>query len=191
MGFFGSIAGKGVAAGNIFTGRFDIGNTVNARPVFGIPYTQMPKAFQVDYKYTPSKGLIDGKRKPIEGEDAMDMYLILEKRDGDDVKRLGVGWYRSGDTQTEWETKVIDIVYARNGQAPQGVKEYAKQVLKYGHNGDTSATDPSNMPEATWGDAASERPTHIIVVFTSSYLGDYFIGAPGSKLIVDNFELIY
>jgi hypothetical protein len=47
------------------------------------------------------------------------------------------------------------------------------------------------MPEVTWGDAATERPTHIIVVFTSSYLGDYFIGAPGSKLIVDNFKLIY
>lgn len=191
MGFFGSIAGKGIAAGNIFTGRFDIGNTVNARPVFGIPYTQMPKAFQVDYKYAPSKGLLDGKRKPVEGDDAMDMYLILEKRDGEKVKRLGVGWYRSFDNQTEWETKVIDIEYARNGQAPQGVKEYAKHVLKYGHDGDTSATDPSNMPEVTWGDATTERPTHIIVVFTSSYLGDYFIGAPGSKLIVDNFELIY
>lgn len=191
MGFFGSIAGKGVAAGNIFTGRFDIGNTVNARPVFGVPYTYMPKAFQVDYKYTPTKGLIDGKRKPVDGDDAMDMYLILEKREGDKVKRLGVGWYRSSNTQTEWETKVIDIKYARNGQAPQGVEEYAKHVLKYGHDGDTSATDPNNMPEATWGDAATERPTHIIVVFTSSYLGDYFIGAPGSKLIVDNFELIY
>jgi hypothetical protein len=47
------------------------------------------------------------------------------------------------------------------------------------------------MPETSWGDAATDTPTHIIVVFTSSYLGDYFIGAPGSKLIVDNFELIY
>ena len=191
MGFFGSIAGKGVAAGNIFTGRFDIGNTVNARPVFGIPYTQMPKAFKIDYKYTPAEGLLDGKRKPVEGVDAMDMYLILEKRDGDEVKRLGVAWYRSGETQKEWTTKEVEIKYASNGQAPEGVKEYAKHVLKYGHDGNTSATDPSMMPEATWGDIATDKPTHIIVVFTSSYLGDYFIGAPGSKLIVDNFELIY
>ena len=191
MGFFGSIAGKGIAAGNIFTGKFDIGNTINARPVFGIPYTQMPKAFQVEYKYTPAKGLKDGKRKNVEGDDAMDMYLILEKREGENVKRLGVAWYRSGETQDEWKTQGVEIKYARNGQAPEGVEEYAKHVLKYGHNGDTSATDPNNMPEVTWGDAVTERPTHIIVVFTSSYLGDYFIGAPGSKLIVDNFELIY
>ena len=191
MGFFGSIAGKGVAAGNIFTGIFDIGNTVNARPVFGIPYTQMPKAFKVDYKYTPANGLLDGKRKPIEGQDAMDMYLILEKREGDKVKRLGVAWYRSGETQEEWKTQEVEIKYARNGQAPEGVEQFAKHVLKYGHDGNTSATDPSQMPEATWGDIATDKPTHILVVFTSSYLGDYFIGAPGSKLMVNNFELIY
>lgn len=190
-GFFGSIAGKGVAAGNIFTGKFEIGNVIDAHPVFGIPYTQMPVAFKIDYKYIPTEGLIDGKRKPVEGEDAMDMYLILEKREDESVKRLGVGWYRSGETQEEWKTQEVDIKYARNGQSPQGIEEHAKYVLKYGHDGDTSAGNPNKMPEATWGDIETERPTHILVVFTSSYLGDYFIGAPGSKLIVDNFELIY
>ena len=190
MGFFGSIAGKGVAAGNIFTGQFEIGNTINARPVFGIPYTQMPKAFKVDYKYTPAEELLDGKRKTVEGKDAMDMYLILEKREGDKVKRLGVGWYRSEETQTDWKTKEVEIKYAR-GQAPEGVAEYEKRVLKYGHDGNPSAANPSLMSEATWGDIANDKPTHILVVFTSSYQGDYFIGAPGSKLLVDNFELVY
>ena len=190
MGFFGSIAGKGIAAGNIFTGRFEIGNTINAHPVFGIPYTQTPVAFKVDYKYSPAEGLLDGKRKHVEGKDAMDMYLILEKREGDNVKRLGVGWFRSSEEQKEWKTQEVEIKYAK-GQAPEGVEEYAKQALKYGHDGNTAATDPSMMPEANWGDIATDKPTHIIVVFTSSYQGDYFIGAPGSKLIVDNFELVF
>ena len=189
--FAAGFGGKGIAAGNIFTGRFEIGSVTDAHPVFGSPYTQTPVAFRVDYKYTPVEGLMNGKLKPVEGEDAMDMYLILENREGDIVKRLGVAWYRSGETQTEWETKEIEIKYARNGQAPDGVEEYAKHVLKYGHDGDTSTTDPSNMPEATWGDIGTDKPTHILMVFTSSYLGDYFIGAPGSKLVVDNFELIY
>lgn len=191
MGFFGSIAGKGIAAGNIFTGSFDIGNTVNARPVFGIPYTQMPKAFRIDYKYAPAEGLMDGKRKPIDGEDAADMYVILEKREGENVKRLGAGWLRVSEKQEEWKTQQVDIKYARNGQAPEDVSENAKYVLKYGHDGDTSVSDPGLMPEATWGDVSKDKPTHIIAVFSSSYLGDYFIGAPGSTLWVDNFELIY
>ena len=119
------------------------------------------------------------------------MYLILEKREGKEVKRLGVGWYRSDKTQEEWKTQEVDIKYARNEKAPEGVEEYAKYVLKYGHDGDITVKDPSLMPETKWGDIATEKPTHILVVFTSSYQGDYFIGAPGSKLIVDNFKLIY
>lgn len=190
MGFFGSLVGKGIAAGNIFTGKFEIKNTVNARPVFGIPYTQLPTAFKADYKYSPAKGLKDGKLKSVEGEDAMDMYLILEKRDGDDVKRLGVGWFRSGEEQKEWKTQEVEIKYAQ-GQAPEGIEEHAKHVLKYGHDGDPAVTDPTKMPEATWGNIATDKPTHILVVFTSSYQGDYFIGAPGSKLVVNNFDLIY
>lgn len=189
--FAAGFGGKGVAAGSIFTGKFEIGTVTNAHPVFGTPYTQTPVAFKVDYKYMPAKELIDGKLKPVEGEDALDMYLILEKREGDAVKRLGVGWYRSADAQTEWTTKEVEIKYARNGKAPEGVEEYARHVLKYGHDGDITVTDPSLMPEVAWGDIGSEKPTHIIVTFTSSYQGDYFIGAPGSKLIVDNFELIY
>lgn len=182
---------KGVAAGNIFTGKFERGNLINARPVFGIPYTQTPIAFKVDFKYMPAEGLMNGRLNPVEGEDAMDMYLILEKREGDDVKRLGVGWYRSKETQEEWKTQEVDIKYATNGQAPEGVEEHAKYVLKYGHDGDISATDPNQMPKVTWGDITIDKPTHMFVVFTSSYMGDYFIGAPGSKLLVDNFELIY
>ena len=191
MGDLGAVFGKGIGAGNIFVGKFNIANTFDAHPVFGSPYTQTPIAFKVDYKYTPAEGLMNGGKETIEGEDAMDMYLILEKREGENVKRLGVGWYRSGETQEEWKTQEVDIKYARNGQSPQGIEEHAKYVLKYGHDGDTSAGNPNKMPEATWGDIETERPTHILVVFTSSYLGDYFIGAPGSKLIVDNFELIY
>lgn len=186
-----SFGGKGVAAGNMFAGRFEIGTVTNAHPVFGIPYTQTPIAFKIDYKYTPTEGLKNGKRESIEGEDAADMYVILEKRDGENVKRLGAGWLRVGEAQEEWKTQQVDIKYARNGQTPADVSEYAKYVLKYGHDGDTSVSDPGLMPEATWGDIKTDKPTHIIVVFSSSYLGDYFIGAPGSKLLVDNFELIY
>jgi hypothetical protein len=35
------------------------------------------------------------------------------------------------------------------------------------------------------------KPTHITVVFSSSALGDFFTGAIGSVLDVDDFVLIY
>lgn len=185
-----AFGGKGVAAGSIFTGRFEIGTVTNAHPVFGVPYTQTPIAFEVDYKYSPAEEMLDGKLNTVEGKDAMDMYLILEKREGKNVKRLGVGWFRSGEEQADWKTQKVDIKYAQ-GKAPEGIEEYAKHVLKYGHDGNPTVTDPTKMLEATWGDITTDKPTHILVVFTSSYQGDYFIGAPGSKLLVDNFKLIY
>ncbi|MDD2474748.1 MAG: PCMD domain-containing protein [Dysgonamonadaceae bacterium] len=185
-----AFGGKGVAAGSIFTGRFEIGIVTNAHPVFGVPYTQTPIAFEVDYKYSPAEEMLDGKLNTVEGKDAMDMYLILEKREGKNVKRLGVGWFRSGEEQADWKTQKVDIKYAQ-GKAPEGIEEYAKHVLKYGHDGNPTVTDPTKMLEATWGDITTDKPTHILVVFTSSYQGDYFIGAPGSKLLVDNFKLIY
>ena len=49
-----------------------------------------------------------------------------------------------------------------------GVAEYSKHVLKYGHDGNTNATDSTMMNEATWGDIATNKPTHVLVVFTSS-----------------------
>ena len=186
-----AFGGKGIAAGNLFTGRFEIGNVTNAHPVFGTPYTETPIAFKIDYKYSPAEGLLNGKRRPVEGKDAADMYVILEKREGNKAIRLGSGWLRVTEAQEEWTTEVIDIKYAKNGQAPEEVSEHARYVLKYGHDGDTSVSDPGLMPEATWGDISKDKPTHIIAVFSSSYLGDYFIGAPGSTLWVDNFELIY
>ncbi|MDD2411591.1 MAG: PCMD domain-containing protein [Bacteroidales bacterium] len=187
----GAIGGhKGIAAGNIYLGAFVIANLFDAHSVFGYPYSGKPTSFQVDYKYTPAPGLLDGKLNPVAGEDKLDMYLILEKREGNQVKRLGVAWFRSGDVQTEWKTIVKDIKYAY-GSAPAGLEDHEKRVLKFGVDGNQAATNPAEMPYAVWGDIATETPTHILVTFTSSYQGDYFIGAPGSKLIVDNFKLIY
>ena len=181
---------KGVGAGNVFLGEFVVGSLTDAHPNFGYPYSQKPKAFQVEYTYAPQEGLLNGKLKPVEGVDMLDMYLILEKREGDIVKRLGVAWYRNGEAKAEWTTIERQIKYAY-GETPEGLEDYEKRVLKYGVDGDQSLTNPNDMPFSTWGDISTENPTHIIMGFTSSYQGDYFIGAPGSKLRVDNFKLIY
>lgn len=187
----GALGGyKGIAAGNIYLGTFVLGNMVNAHSILGYPFSETPKSFQVDYKYMPAEGLLNGRLNPVEGADKLDMYLILEKREGDQVKRLGVAWFRSGETQTEWKTIVKHIKYA-HGSAPAGLEDHEKRVLKYGVDGNIGETNPEAMPYAVWGDISTETPTHILVTFTSSYQGDYFIGAPGSKLIVDNFKLIY
>ncbi|HCY00950.1 MAG TPA: hypothetical protein DG754_12495, partial [Bacteroidales bacterium] len=134
---------KGVAAGNVFVGIFEVANLTNAHPVFGYPYTEKPKAFQVDYTYTPAEGLLNGKLKPVDGADKLDMYLILEKREENQIKRLGVAWFRSGEPQTEWKTIEKEIKYA-HGDAPEGLEDYEKRVLKYGIDGNLNETNPES-----------------------------------------------
>ncbi len=182
--------GKGVAAGSIFTGTFVMANLVNAHPILGFPFTEQPSSFRIEYKYFPAAQMYNGKLEKLKGSDALDMYVVLERREGKTIKRLGLGWYRSFEIQEEWKTIEVEIKYAK-GVAPDGVEDYQRKVMKYGIDGDIKITDPSLLAEATWGDITIEKPTHIIAVFTSSYMGDYFIGAPGSTLYIDNFELLY
>ena len=39
--------------------------------------------------------------------------------------------------------------------------------------------------------AKTVRPLYLVIVSTASKYGDYFSGAPGSLLYLDDFELIY
>ena len=96
----------------------------------------------------------------------------MEKRDGDNVERIGTGWFRSGDTVSDFSNLEVNIKY-----------------------GELTSVDPefeyANIREGeSWGNAA-DTPTHIIVVFSSSALGDFFTGAIGSELWINNFELLY
>ncbi len=46
------------------------------------------------------------------------------------------------------------------------------------------------LVETGWG-SPDDKPTHIIMYFTSSYEGVQYIGSPKSVFWVDNIEFIY
>lgn len=48
-----------------------------------------------------------------------------------------------------------------------------------------------NIPLKYKEEAFGEKPTHLIIVCTSSKYGDYFTGGAGSTMYLDDFELIY
>lgn len=165
-----------MAAATLYTGSFTDGFPNPSDPRsnidFGTVFTARPNAFRVAYRYLPGEEYLDGDGIPLPGGDQADIYVLLEKREGDQVARVGTGWFRSGDTVTDWSTIEVPIKY-----------------------GELSSSDPefeyANIrPGETWADAG-ERPTHITVVFSSSALGDFFTGAIGSELWVNDFELVY
>ena len=165
-----------MAAGTLYTGKFTEGFPDPSDPRsnidFGAPFAGRPSAFQVDYRYLPGEEYLDGDGNPLPGGDQADLYVLLEKRTETTVERIGTGWWRSGETISDWTTLEVPIKY-----------------------GPLTASDPAfayaNIREGeSWGDPEA-RPTHITVVFSSSALGDFFTGAIGSELWVNDFLLIY
>ena len=165
-----------MAAATLYTGSFTDGFPNPSDPRsnidFGTPFTARPSAFRVGYRYLPGADYLDADGNPLPGGDQADLYVLLENRQGDQVARVGTAWFRSGDTVQDWTTLEVPVKY-----------------------GPLSASDPefeyANIrPGETWADAGT-RPTHITVVFSSSALGDFFTGAIGSELWVNDFELVY
>jgi hypothetical protein len=165
-----------MAAATLFTGKFTdkFPNPVDPRSniEFGTPFNGRPEAFRVDYKYLPGPSYEDADGNPLPGDDQCDIYVLLELREGDDIQRIGTGWFRSSTREDEFTRLEVPIKY-----------------------GELTAADPefeyANIREGeSWGDPQA-TPTHITVVFSSSALGDFFTGAIGSELWVNNFEVVY
>lgn len=165
-----------IAAATLFTGYFKDGFPSVSDPRsninFGIPYTSLPTAFKVKYKYQFGESYEDGDGNPLSGSDAADIYVLLEQwieqEEITTKKRVGTAWYRSSDIIANWTDLNLNITY-----------------------GELSSSEPDYMKPADGYASAGSKPTHITVVFSSSALGDFFTGAIGSVLEVDNFELIY
>jgi hypothetical protein len=165
-----------IAAATLFTGSFKDGFPSIEDPRsnidFGMPYTSVPTGFKVMYIYVPGDSYEDGDGNPLPGADACDIYVMLEvweEQEGTTIKkRVATAWYRSSDIISSWTALNLTFTY---GELPGSDPDYMKPADGYAPSG--------------------SKPTHITVVFSSSALGDFFTGAIGSILEVDDFELIY
>ena len=165
-----------MAAATLYTGSFtdDFPSATDPRSNidFGTPFAGRPQAFRVDYRYLPGEEYLDADGNPLAGGDQADIYVLLEKREVEQVARIATGWYRSDQRVEDWTTLEVPIKY---GELTDADPEFEYANIR---------------PGESWADP-DETPTHITVVFSSSALGDFFTGAIGSELWVNNFELVY
>jgi hypothetical protein len=165
-----------IAAATIFIGKFATGFPSVTDPrsnvTLGTPFTARPLSFSFSYTYQPGASNENDNGDPLAYGDQCDVYLLLENREGAQVKRIATAWFRSGDTVTEWTRQTIPIKY-----------------------GPLEASDPwfdyaQPQEGEVWGDG-SEAVTHISILATSSFEGDFFNGAIGSTFELDNIMLNY
>lgn len=166
-----------LAAASLYYGRFNgLVGISGAKIDFGQPFTSRPTVFKGYYQYSPVAIDYKGENQPSGTVEKGDMdlcsiFIILSK-----------GTYQVNNTD------VSTLL------SEQKVKE-TDQFIAYGELPASECVSTNGA----WKEfeiplkykSLTEKPTHLIIVCTSSKYGDYFTGGKGSTLYLDDFELIY
>lgn len=158
------------AAGNIFTGTYKKTVGTNGVLDFGRPFTSFPSKLRVNYKYTSATidKVGDDDYQYLKGRpDSCHIYIALT--DWNEPREIRT---RPSERQLFEKNDTHVIAYAEliKGETVSSWQQVDLE-LKYRYTNRT--------------------PKYIVVVASASKYGDYFVGGTGSKLWVDNFELIY
>lgn len=168
-----------LAAASLYTGSFGglVGSPFpsGAKINFGQPFTSRPTALKGWFQYKPE--VIDNDRQEVgnykpsmKGQtDICSIYIAMA------TEVCQVDNTSSDNITIDFENDPRIIAY---GELP------VDQCVDT--NGQWKAF---NIP-LTYK-SLTDKPTHIIVVCSSSKYGDYFTGANGSVMYLDDFELVY
>ena len=162
-----------LAAGNLFIGDFDLDEThMNGLLHFGRPFSSFPTALRLYYKYTPA--IIDmigdnvGDLANLKGEtDICQIYIALS------------------DKSEPYEIR-------NNPKNRQLFDPNDENIIAYGEfTSSETVTSYKKLEIPLEYRATGRTPKYIIIVASSSKYGDYYIGGVGSKLWLDEMELVY
>lgn len=158
-----------LGAGNIFTGDFEL-EGLNGLLHFGRPFSSFPTSLRLYYKYTPATidmiGDNVGDLASLKGQtDMCQIYIALS----DKIYEI----HNDPKNRQLFDPNDSGIIAYGEFTSSQSVTSY-KQLeipLEYRYTDRT--------------------PKYIIIVASSSKYGDYYIGGVGSKLWLDEMELVY
>lgn len=162
-----------LAAGNLFLGDFDLDETgMNGLLHFGRPFSSFPTALRLYYKYTPATinmiGDNVGDLANLKGEtDICQIYIALsDKSEPYEIRN-------NPNNRHLFDPNDKNIIAYGEFTSSETVTSYKKLEIPLEYR------------------ATNRTPKYIIIVASSSKYGDYYIGGVGSKLWLDEMELVY
>lgn len=194
---------KVLAAGSIYlgdmkepiTGTKDGPKNMN----WGVPFTGRPKALRYDYKVAVpgTKNRIKetgfSGKSTVPGQDYCITVFYLQHRTEDakgniTAKRVGTMVVKYGRTTNGWvDNATYEILYGDIRHNPHyDASTMGLRSCDYARN---SKGKSVLVRETGWA-PANERPTHMVLQFSSSHGGAY-VGTPGNTFWVDNVKLVY
>ena len=167
------------AAASLYVGKFNsLVGTSGAKIDFGQTFTSKPISLKGYFQYVPVAIDHVGDGQPANtvskgNMDVCSIFIILSK-----------GTYQVNNTDV---TTLLTEEKVKNND----------QFIAYGELPASECVSTNgqwkefNIPLKYKEQFFGEKPTHLIIVCTSSKYGDYFTGGAGSTLYLDDFELDY
>ncbi len=180
------------AAGNLFTGEFlGLDGVTNGILLFGRPFESRPTSLKGYVKYdmgvVDCNQLVNGEYKLEKGDDDIGhIYIALVTWD---VATYGTYTDSTGAIVTKGTADsphVVNTKYTSTFFDPT-----SSAVVAYGDKQFTASQDWDEFEIELNYLQTDTKPTHIIIVCTSSKYGDYFTGSSNSEMWVDDFVLTY
>lgn len=155
------------AAGSVFTGQFVKLQGLGAELAWGIPFSGKPLSL---------KGYAAYKSTPITDTDDTHSGLMGKPDTGHIVVAL-----------TDWPEQ-FHVISSSNTYVNFDTDPH---IIAYGCYALSESTDQYVAFDIPLEYRNSRTPRYLVIVASSSALGDYFTGGRGSTLWVDEFELVY
>ncbi|MEG0890469.1 MAG: PCMD domain-containing protein [Bacteroidales bacterium] len=192
-----------LAAGTLFLGKMlePITGTKDPQSKLkaGISFTDKPTGISFDYKVTVGNNRIKssgfGSKKQLGDADYAECIVMLQKRWEDAQgniysKRVGTGYYRFMKSTFSWTNNFIVPINYGDITNENFYKPYMRLIPEDLSNYTVNSKGKSvPIKEVGWG-TKDEKPTHIIIRFSSSH-GEAYVGDITNKLWVDNVKLLY
>lgn len=179
-GKIGAMAGKPIAAGNLFLGEFNV-KTALSNPLgstlFGVAYNKKPISFSGYMNYVPGEVFTDVKMQIVTNEsDSCSIYAVLYKNtdeNGNSIKLDGATIDNS--------PYIVARAELRDSRRAGTNGEWKHFTLEFDYDSYSIEFDP---------EVAANNGYNLAIVCSSSNQGAFFRGAVGSTLKVDELELV-
>lgn len=173
-GPFGQMTNKPLAAGNLFLGEFDL-QTALKEPLtstrFGVNFSKYPVKLTGYYKYFPGEQMTDGNGQNMDGTDEPAIYAILYRNHDADGKAATI----NGATVSNSE---LIVARADVESFKANTTEWQRFEIPFVFKKDVDL------------ELLQNNGYNITIVCSSSKGGDLYQGAVGSRLYVDEFEIV-
>lgn len=188
-GPFGKLVNMRLASGSMFNGIFDVGNALTdalKATMFGSPFTHKPVQMRIWLRYEPGSSYQDRDGNTMEGIiDEPDVYVVLYRNEDSSGNKV----------QPDGNDMLTNPYIIGKGRLPHNFDANGKD-LPCGNpiHGLTNKWQEVVIPiEYTTepdADILKNKGYSIIISLASSWQGGYFMGAIGSKLYVDNLQIL-